>query len=52
MGNIGADKTRVIITLPIDLKEKLNNLAKDQNRTLTNLVVTILMEYVKSQSRH
>ena len=52
MGNIGADKTTVIITLPIDLKEKLNELAKEQNRTLTNLVVTILIEYVKSQSRH
>lgn len=52
MGSIGADKTRVIITLPIDLKEKLNGIAKKQNRTLTNLVVTILMEYVKSQSRH
>lgn len=49
MGNIGEDKTRVIITLPKELKETLSEISKDENRTLTNLIVTILKDYVKNR---
>lgn len=49
MGNIGEDKTRIILTVPKDLKEILTEIAKDENRSLTNLIVTILKDYVKSR---
>lgn len=49
MGNIGEDKTRVIVTLPKELKETLSEIAKEENRSLTNLIVTILKDYVKSR---
>lgn len=49
MGNIGEDKTRIILTVPKDLKEVLMEIAKDENRSLTNLIVTILKDYVKSR---
>ena len=44
MGNIGEDKTRIILTVPKDLKEILTEIAKDENRSLTNLIVTILKD--------
>jgi metal-responsive CopG/Arc/MetJ family transcriptional regulator len=49
MGNIREDKTRVIVTLPKELKETLSEIAKEENRSLTNLIVTILKDYVKSR---
>lgn len=49
MGNIIEDKTRVIVTLPKELKETLSEIAKEENRSLTNLIVTILKDYVKSR---
>lgn len=49
MGNIGEDKTRIILTVPKDLKEILTEIAKEENRSLTNLIVTILKDYVKSR---
>lgn len=49
MGNIGEDKTRVILTVPKDLKEVLTEIAKEENRSLTNLIVTILKDYVKGR---
>jgi hypothetical protein len=49
MGNIGEDKTRIILTVPKDLKEILTEISKEENRSLTNLIVTILKDYVKSR---
>lgn len=49
MGNIGEDKTRVIVTLPKELKETLSEIAKEENRSLTNLIVTILRDFIKSR---
>lgn len=49
MGNIGEDKTRVIVTLPKELKETLSEIAKEENRSLTNLIVTILKDFIKSR---
>lgn len=49
MGNIGEDKTRVIVTLPKELKEALSEIAKEENRSLTNLIVTILKNFIKSR---
>jgi metal-responsive CopG/Arc/MetJ family transcriptional regulator len=49
MGNIGEDKTRVIVTLPKEMKETLSEIAKEENRSLTNLIVTILKDFIKSR---
>ena len=48
MGEIAQNNTRTMITIPKDLKAKLETLAKDQNRSFNNLVITILKEYVSS----
>jgi len=45
---VGSDKTRTIITLPTELKMKLEELAEQDNRSLNNLMVKILIDYVES----
>lgn len=47
MGKISDKNTRIPITLPRDLKERIEQLAKKQNRSFSNLVVTLLVEYEK-----
>lgn len=44
---VSKEKTRTLITLEKELKVKLEKLAKEQNRSFNNLVVTILKDYVK-----
>lgn len=38
--------TSLNLTIPRDLKIKLEATAKSQNRTTTNLIITILKEYI------
>jgi|LFRM01.2.fsa_nt_gb metal-responsive CopG/Arc/MetJ family transcriptional regulator len=45
---IGKDKVRFYVTMPKDLKSVLEEQAKKENRSLSNLIVTILQKYVKS----
>lgn len=49
--SISQDKTRTNITIPKDLKEKLEQIAKEENRSFNNLLITVLQEYVKSRNR-
>ena len=42
MGNISKDNTRTMITIPKELKAQLELMAKQQNRSFNNLVITIL----------
>lgn len=44
---ISADNTRTNITIPKELKKQLEKLAKEQNRSLNNLIVTILENSTK-----
>ena len=46
MGKISDDKTRYALTLEKELKSQLEKKAKEQNRSLNNLIETILKEYV------
>ena len=46
-----ADKIRALITFPVELKEKLNQVAEQENRSFNNLVITILQEYVQSTDK-
>ena len=42
---ISDKNTRTNITFPKELKSKLEEIAKSQNRSFNNLVITILKEY-------
>ena len=45
MGKISDLNTRTNITIPKDLKKELEDIAKEQNRSFNNLVITILKNY-------
>ena len=42
-------KTRIALTLPISIKQKLDKLAKEDNRTTSNLINTILISWLKDK---
>lgn len=44
--SISKDNTRTNITIPKDLKAKLELIATEQNRSFNNLVITVLKEFV------
>lgn len=44
---IAQDKTRTNLTISKELKKELEQIAKEQNRSFNNLVITILDNYVK-----
>ena len=39
---VGSDKTRILVNIPIDLKKQLEEKAKQENRSLSNYIVTVL----------
>ena len=41
------EKTRTNITIPLTLKAQLEKIAREQNRSFNNLVITILKAYVE-----
>jgi predicted HicB family RNase H-like nuclease len=41
---IGKDKTRILLTLPKDLKEDLTKEAEAENRSLNNYLITKLLK--------
>ena len=44
---IGENKTRTNITIPKELKARLEEIAKKENRSFNNLVITILQKFVE-----
>ena len=48
MCKISDKNTRTLITIPKELKTKLEEIAKNQNRSFNNLVITILKDYTSS----
>lgn len=48
--SISEKNTRTLITLPKELKEQLEAIAKNDNRSFNNLVVKILSDFVKKHS--
>jgi hypothetical protein len=48
---IGKDKTQVLLTLTKDDKAALQRIAENENRTFTNLINTIVKEYLKEHSK-
>lgn len=45
-GRIAETNTRTNITIPKDLKAKLQQIAVKQNRSFNNLVITVLKDFV------
>lgn len=48
---ISKDNTRTSITISKDLKKELEDIAKEQNRSFNNLVITILKDFVSSTQK-
>ena len=48
---VSKDKTGVLVNMDKELKEKLVQIAKEQNRSLSNLIVTVLKDYVDSADK-
>lgn len=44
---VSKDKTRTLITLDKSDKMELEKIAKEQNRSFSNLIQTILKDYLK-----
>lgn len=50
MMSISNTNTRTNITIPKELKQQLEELAKEDNRSFNNLIITILKNYVENSS--
>lgn len=50
-GQIASNKTRTNITIEKELKSKLEEIAKQENRSFNNLVITILDNFVSNRER-
>lgn len=48
--SISEDNTRTNITISKELKKQLEKLAKTENRSFNNLVITVLKAYVEKRS--
>lgn len=46
---ISDNNTRTLITIPKETKTKLEELAKKENRSLNNMIVTIINKYIETQ---
>ena len=46
---IGKDSTKLIFTLPKTLYSQLKQEAEEQNRSMANLIVVILIDYFKKK---
>jgi len=50
-GSISNENTRTNITISKELKSKLEELAKQDNRSFNNYVITVLKEHVESLNK-
>ena len=47
--SISKDNTRMILTIPKDLKAKLERIAQEQNRSVNNLILTIIKNAISNK---
>lgn len=47
---IGKDKTRILVTIPIEVKDKLESLAEYDDRSLSNYCAKVLRKHVLKNS--
>ena len=48
---VGKDKVGVLVNMDKELKAKLESIAKDDGRSLTNLINKILSDYVEDAQK-
>ena len=48
---VGKDKVGVLVNMDKELKTKLESIAKDDGRSLTNLINKILTDYVEDAKK-
>lgn len=48
---VSKDKTGVLVNMDKTLKEQLVKIANEQNRSLSNLIVTVLQKYADSADK-
>ena len=41
------DKTRILVNIPIDLKKELEEAAKNDNRSVSNYILTLIEKNLK-----
>ena len=46
---VKTENTRVIITMPKELKKKVVELSDLENRSISNLIDTVLLEYISKR---
>ena len=51
-GKISENNTRIIITIPKETKSKIEKIASCENRSLSNLVVTIINKYIEDYNQN
>ena len=49
VGKVAETNTRTNITISKELKKNLEELAKKENRSFNNLIITVLMRYVQEK---
>lgn len=47
---LGSGKTRILVNLPVDLKEKIEKEAKRENRSVSNYIVNILIRALEDKT--
>lgn len=48
---ISSDKVRILVTLPLELKEKLEIVAKSENRSVSNYVYTLIQKDIEKKRK-
>ena len=51
MSNVSESNTRTLITISKEMKSELTQIAKEENRSFNNLVITILKDYLKTKGQ-
>lgn len=49
-GVIAPDKVRICLIIPKELKEKLEQISAEQNRSMSNYIVTVLLDAVNNSA--
>lgn len=49
---ISSDKVRILVTLPLELKEKLEIVAKSENRSVSNYVYTLIQKDIEKKENN
>lgn len=48
--SLKSDKTRILVNIPLDLKEEAEKIAETENRSLSNYVVTLIQKDVQKKN--